>query len=129
MDEMDVQPVDLSDEVRQCVQPRFAPPPVVVGRPIVRELLHESQLHALGAVIDQLTFRPSGRLDAPLQVGEVLVGGVEAERPDGRVAGRLAKNELLRLALRWLSVCLADVAEDSRWGRPAAGEEWCLIEP
>ena len=73
MDEMNVQPVDLGNEVRQCVQPRFAPAPIVIGRPIVRELLHKLELHALGPIIDQLTFWPSGGFDAALEIGKLLV--------------------------------------------------------
>ena len=86
MDEVDVEPVDLGHEVRQRVEPRFAPPPVIVRRPIARDLPHKRELHALGAVIDQLTFRPSRSLDATLEVGELVIGGAERERADRFVA-------------------------------------------
>ena len=39
VDEVNVEPVDLGDELRQGVQLRLALAPVVVRRPIARELL------------------------------------------------------------------------------------------
>jgi len=38
VDEMNVEPVDLGDELRQRVEPRLDLPPVVAGLPILREL-------------------------------------------------------------------------------------------
>ena len=43
MNEMDVQPIDLGHELREGVQPRLALAPVVLGRPVAGELLHESR--------------------------------------------------------------------------------------
>ena len=39
VDEVDVQPIDGRDELRVGIEPRFRLAPVVVGRPVVRELL------------------------------------------------------------------------------------------
>src|SRR5215213_6206878 len=100
MDEVDIEPVDLGNEVRQRVQLRFAPPPIIIRLPVAGELRHERQLHALLAVIDQLPFRPSDGPNAPLQVREIVVRSMETERPNGRIASRLAKNERVGLALR-----------------------------
>jgi hypothetical protein len=47
MDEMNVQAVDLGDELRQGVESRLAPAPVVLCRPAARQLLHRGQLHTL----------------------------------------------------------------------------------
>ena len=47
VDEVDVQPVDLGDELRQGVEPRLALAPVVVRRPVARERLRRRELHAL----------------------------------------------------------------------------------
>jgi hypothetical protein len=41
VNEMNVEPVDLGDEVRQGLQPRFDLAPVVVGRPVARQFLHQ----------------------------------------------------------------------------------------
>ena len=47
MDEVDVQAVDLGDEAREGVEPRFALAPVVLVRPIACELLDRRELHSL----------------------------------------------------------------------------------
>ena len=74
VNEVDVQPVDLGDEVRQGVEPRLHLAPVVVRRPILRELLHRRELHALRIVRDGLLVRPAGRRDAPAQIVELILG-------------------------------------------------------
>ena len=53
VNEMDIQPVDLGDELGMRVQLRLAPPPVVIGRPIPRERLNEGELHALRRIRDR----------------------------------------------------------------------------
>ena len=50
VDEVDVDAVDLGHELRQGVQPRLDLAPVVVRRPVARELLHRRELHALRLV-------------------------------------------------------------------------------
>ena len=47
MNEMNVEPIDLGDEVRHGIDLRLALVPIVLARPILRELLHRRQLHAL----------------------------------------------------------------------------------
>jgi hypothetical protein len=47
MDEVDVQPVDLRQEMRKVVQHRLASAPVVVRRPVEREILHHPERHTL----------------------------------------------------------------------------------
>ena len=47
VNEVNVQPIDLGDELRQGVQFRLALAPVVFRRPIARELLNRRELHAL----------------------------------------------------------------------------------
>ena len=47
VDEMDVESVDLGDELRERVQLRLASAPVVVRGPVVREVVHRRELHAL----------------------------------------------------------------------------------
>jgi hypothetical protein len=39
VNEMDIQPIDLGHEIRQCVQPRLDFAPVVLRRPIACEFL------------------------------------------------------------------------------------------
>ena len=74
VNEMNVQPIDLGDELRQGVQSRLALAPVVVCRPVARELLDRRQLHALRLIADGFLVRPSRGLDPAAQVGERLFG-------------------------------------------------------
>jgi hypothetical protein len=71
VDEMNVEPIDLSDELRQSVQPRFYLAPVIAGRPVACELLHGRELHALRRVSHRFVLRPSGCLDTPFQIDEL----------------------------------------------------------
>ena len=52
VNEMNVQPIDLGHELRQGVQSRLALAPIVIRRPIARELLHRRELHALRFIRD-----------------------------------------------------------------------------
>ena len=54
MDEVDVQPVDLGCELRQRIQSRLTPAPVVFVLPVARELLNRRQLHALLSIRHEL---------------------------------------------------------------------------
>jgi hypothetical protein len=47
VNEVNVEAVDFSDELRQSVQLRLAPAPVVVRPPIPREFLNRRERHAL----------------------------------------------------------------------------------
>ena len=90
VDEMDVKPVDLGDEVRQSVQFRLTRAPVVVCPPVARELLHHREPHALRVVGDRLAFGPPGRVYAPAQLGELRLRKTDLKRADsGRVSACL----------------------------------------
>jgi hypothetical protein len=82
MEEVDVQPVDLSHELRQRVQLGLDLAPVVVRRPGAGELLHGRERHALGVIVDRLPLGPPGRLDAPAQLDQILVGEADLEGTD-----------------------------------------------
>ena len=73
VDEVDLDPVDLGRELRQRVQSRLAPAPVVLGRPVAGERLQRRQLHALRAVGDELFRRPARRLDPAAKLSELRV--------------------------------------------------------
>src|SRR3989442_5748662 len=83
VDEVDVEPVDLRDELRQRVQPRLEPPKVVLAAPVAHELLNGRELHALCLVCDGLPFGPARRLNAPAKVDE---GSSGTSRRKGRIA-------------------------------------------
>src|SRR3712207_7045088 len=71
VDEVDVQPVDLGDEVREGLQPRLALAPVVLGRPVASEVLHERARHTLRLILDGLLLGPARGLDASTEVVQV----------------------------------------------------------
>src|SRR5437588_3773146 len=73
MNEMNVQPVDLGDELREGFQLRLALAPVVIGRPIAGEFLHRRELDALRLIGDCFPFRPLCRANSLAQVGELRV--------------------------------------------------------
>ena len=87
VDEMNVEPVDLGDEIRQGVDLRLAFAPIVLVRPILRELLHRRELHALRCVRDLFALRPFGCRDAIAQVDEVGLRGLEMKRTNSGVVG------------------------------------------
>ena len=83
MNEMDVQSIDLGDELRQRVQPRLYPAPVIAGRPIARELLHGRKRHALRIVGNRLILGPPRRGDARALISQDGFRNVDAEGADG----------------------------------------------
>ena len=82
VNEMNVQPVDRGDELRQGVQCRFDLAPVVIRRPIAREFLHRRELHALRFIRDRFPFGPPGGVDAPAQFGQFGFRNIDLERTD-----------------------------------------------
>ena len=94
MDEVNVDPVDLGDELRQSIESGLHLAPVVLCRPIARELLHRRELHALRLIRDQFFVRPAHRHDAAFHVGERLVRKVNPEWFD-----RVGATRWLRLFL------------------------------
>jgi hypothetical protein len=95
VDEMDIEPVDLGDELRQRVELRLAPPPVVVARPVARELLHQRERHALRIVGDRLALGPPGRVDAPAQLGELRLRKTDLKRPNRGLFSNFSSGQLL----------------------------------
>lgn len=87
MDKVNVEPIDFGDEIGQSVEPGLTFSPVIVVRPIGGELLHRGHLHALRIIRDGFLVWPACRQNPALEVGEVFVGGMKFERPDGLIAG------------------------------------------
>ena len=82
VDEMNVQPIDLGDELRQGVQLRLDLAPVVFRRPVVRELLHRRELHALREVRDRLLVGQARGGNAPAKVIKLGFGRAVGEGAD-----------------------------------------------
>ena len=98
VDEVDVQPVDLGDELRQGVQPRLARAPVVVRHPVARELLDHGERHALGLIGDGLLLGPVRGRDASTKVVQMP----HPERRRGRDGSRWrSRRVLLMTTLLW----------------------------
>ena len=90
VDEVDVEPVDLGDELGQGVELRLALAPVVVRRPVAREVLERRERHALRRVRDGLLLRPPRGLNAPAQFGQFRFRNIHMKRTNGgRVTARL----------------------------------------
>src|SRR5262245_13649338 len=87
VNEMDVEPIDLGDELRQRVQSRLALAPVVFGRPVARELLNGRELHALRCIRDRLPLGPPGCVDSPAQVGKFRFRNIHAKRTQRILVG------------------------------------------
>ncbi len=80
MDEMDVEPIDFGDGLREGIEPRLDFPPVVVRLPVAHEVLQHRLRHALSFVGDGLLVGPPCGSQAAAKVGEVLLGHIDAER-------------------------------------------------
>src|SRR6266567_2210725 len=86
---MNVQSVDLGHEIRQGVQFRLALAPVVLGRPIERELLNRCELHALRCIGDGLPLGPLSCVYSPAQFGKFRLGKSHAKRTNRILVGGL----------------------------------------
>src|SRR5450631_1997222 len=82
VDEVDVQPVDLGDELRVGVQARLAPAPVVLVMPIACDRLDSRERYALRQIIDALLLGPTCSSDASAKVLEIRLGDINRERTD-----------------------------------------------
>ena len=82
VDEVDVQPVDLGDELREGVQLRLDGAPVVVRHPVARELLDHGERHTLGGIGDGLLLGPLRGRDASTEVLQGLIRNVDVEGAD-----------------------------------------------
>src|ERR1700736_6109101 len=60
VNEMNIQPIDLGDELRHGVQSCLALAPVVFRAPIARERLSRRELYALGCICYRFPLWPSG---------------------------------------------------------------------
>src|SRR6266480_2194847 len=87
VNEMDVQPVDIRDELRIAIELRLDLAPIVFRRPIAGELLHRRERHALREIGNGLFFGPPRRFDPLAEIREVLVRGVKLEGADGVCCG------------------------------------------
>ena len=90
VDEVDVEPVDVRDEIGIGEDLRLGAAPIVTVRPMIGELLHCREPDALRVVVHRLPVGPLGRLDPALEVGEFLIRCTIFERTDRGVAALLS---------------------------------------
>ena len=64
VDEMDIKPVDLGDELIEAVQAGLASPPVVPVGPVAGEFPDVVQRNSLGPILDAFALRPAGAAQA-----------------------------------------------------------------
>ena len=86
VNEMNIDTIDLSNELRQGVEARLDLAPVVLCRPIARQLLSGREPNALRVIRYLFLVRPLGCVDAPAQVDECVFRKI-AEK--GRIASAL----------------------------------------
>ena len=67
VNEMNVQPINIRDELWQGLQFRFDLAPIVICNPIARERLNEGELYALRIIRDRFPFREPCRVYTPAQ--------------------------------------------------------------
>src|SRR5271169_4160633 len=80
VDEMDVQPVDLGDELIKAVERGLTRPPVVCVGPVVGQVAGVIQGNALAPVVHAFGFRPPGSRQTRLQISKNVVGNLDAKR-------------------------------------------------
>ena len=117
VDEVDVQPVDLGLELRQGVQSRLAPAPVVLGRPVARQVLYRRQLHTLRPIGDEFPRRPAGRVDTAAQLVDLALRYFDSERPDRALRARscgVTHDRVLPIRVGWASCRSSSVATSKR---------------
>src|SRR5260370_29479413 len=83
VNEMNIEPIDLGDEVRYGFQFCLALAPVIVCSPRALEFLHRRELHALRCIVGQFSFGTFGRVDAPAQIGKFRIWKIELIRTNG----------------------------------------------
>jgi hypothetical protein len=90
VDEVNVQPIDVGDELRESVQLRFRLSPIVIRRPVARQALHCRKRHTLRLVGDRFLLGPPCRSDPAAQLFDRFLRHMNFwERADRSVATRL----------------------------------------
>jgi hypothetical protein len=77
VDEVDVHPVDLGDEVGQGGEALFELAPVVIGGPIGSQRLNRLELHALRGI--SLPVGPARRRDASTEICQFIFWNADVE--------------------------------------------------
>ena len=123
VDEVDLHAIDLGLELRQRVQSRLAPAPVVLGGPVAGELSQRRQLHSLRPILDELLAGPARGRDPSPQFGEFRLGYVHAKRSD--IGRQLPLGSCVRGHGALLSSCFGEA--DRRSGGSSPDDSWVVV--
>src|SRR5262245_23214950 len=77
---MDVDAVDGGRELREAIEARFGRAPVVLLGPVRADLLPVGEGYALRPIAQRLRVRPACRAQTSLQIDELILRDVDAER-------------------------------------------------
>ncbi|MCY1231635.1 hypothetical protein D9M72_440920 [compost metagenome] len=88
VDEMNIQPVDVGQELRKRVKLSFRFAPIIAGLPVSHEVLERLLLDALGAILDGRAVGPARRRETASQIREGGFGNVGLEGADVVAADR-----------------------------------------
>jgi hypothetical protein len=81
MDEVDVEPVDLTGELVKAIKLGLAATPVIRVRPVLADIFNPFQRSALAPVPDQFRIRPAGATQSLFEVGEHIVADIDTKGP------------------------------------------------
>jgi hypothetical protein len=88
MNKVDFHPVNFGHELRQGIELCLRLAPIIAGAPVLNQRLQIRQLRTLRAVSNSFLARPTGRLQAPAQVGQSGVGEMNLEGTNGGLRSR-----------------------------------------
>jgi hypothetical protein len=103
VDEVHVGAVDRRGELRELVEPRLVPPPVVGGAPVLGQLPQVGERHAVAPADARQLVGPAGAGEAVPQIVQVGLWDVDAEGPDLGVGGGCHRGQRYR-AIRTIRV-------------------------
>jgi hypothetical protein len=86
VNEVDVEPVDLGDEVGRRIDARLDLAPVIFGGPVLCELPDRGERHALREIRDRFALGQTRRRDAAAQLRQLRLRNVDTKRSNRRVA-------------------------------------------
>jgi hypothetical protein len=81
VDEVQIKPVDLPEEVRDTVQLALLRPPVERGAPVLDELAKEARVHTFAPHRTTYVRRPASALEPLREIVKDLLCDVDLERP------------------------------------------------
>jgi len=123
VNEMDVQPIDVGEELRQGIQLRLDLAPVVPALPVAHQALHRRQLDTLRSIGNGFLFRPVRSGQAPAQVRNCLVRDMHLERANSTLAAARREGRRLHIVVHRLAGLGAKRARENQHGHGQCAHE------